>query len=149
MADNVAYYGSVVETIAADEVNSVKYQRIKLALGADGFYDGDVSLQNPLPTRLDPIPRIRAALNNVTTNTVSNSFDGSRNNMTLQVIANGVGATNTVLQVSNDNQTWIDMLSISLNGAGSDGTTFNAPWRFMRVNASVPAGATLTCLVGD
>ena len=39
------------ETIAADEVSSVKYQRIKLIHGIDGVNDGDVSRTNPFPVQ--------------------------------------------------------------------------------------------------
>lgn len=37
------------DTVAADEISSVKYQRIKVVVGADGVNDGDVSSANPLP----------------------------------------------------------------------------------------------------
>jgi hypothetical protein len=51
MADNfqlpeVTTSGDVA---AGDEIAGVKYQRIKLTLGADGVNDGDVSATNPLP----------------------------------------------------------------------------------------------------
>lgn len=48
MADNVTLPGTG-EAVAADEVSSVKYQRIKLIHGIDGVNDGDVSSRNPLP----------------------------------------------------------------------------------------------------
>lgn len=51
MADNVTLNsGSGGDSIAADEISSVKYQRIKLIHGADGVNAGDVSTANPLPT---------------------------------------------------------------------------------------------------
>lgn len=37
------------DTTAADEIAGVKFQRIKLTLGADGVNDGDVSSSNPMP----------------------------------------------------------------------------------------------------
>lgn len=49
MADNVEITAGSGITIGADEINSVKYQRIKLIHGADGTNDGDVSTANPLP----------------------------------------------------------------------------------------------------
>lgn len=53
MADNVTLNvmtgGSVV---AADDISSVLYQRIKLIHGADGINDGDVSTSNGLPVAL-------------------------------------------------------------------------------------------------
>lgn len=52
MADNVTLdAGSGGDTIAADDISSVKYQRIKLIHGADGTNDGDVSTANPFPIR--------------------------------------------------------------------------------------------------
>lgn len=38
-----------VETVAADDINGAKYQRIKLIHGPDNTNDGDVSKSNPLP----------------------------------------------------------------------------------------------------
>ena len=39
------------DVIAADDIGGVKFQRIKLTLGADGTNDGDVSSANPVPVR--------------------------------------------------------------------------------------------------
>lgn len=36
-------------SIAADEISSVKYQRVKMVLGANGTNDGDVASGNPMP----------------------------------------------------------------------------------------------------
>ena len=49
MADNIAVTPGAGATVAADEVGGVKFQRIKLALGADGVNDGDLSSSNPMP----------------------------------------------------------------------------------------------------
>lgn len=53
MTDNVGYTPGSGETIASDDVGGVQFQRMKLALGADGVHDGDVSGTNPMPTRDD------------------------------------------------------------------------------------------------
>ncbi|MEN6386435.1 MAG: hypothetical protein ABFD79_14750 [Phycisphaerales bacterium] len=37
------------DLIATDEIAGVKYQRIKMIIGADGVNDGDISAANPLP----------------------------------------------------------------------------------------------------
>lgn len=59
MADNyTANAGSGGDTFAADDVAGVKYPRVKLAVGADGVNDGDVSATNPMPTKAasdDPV----------------------------------------------------------------------------------------------
>ena len=51
MADNVIVSQNVGvgATVATDDVGGVQYQRVKLALGADGVSDGDVSSANPMP----------------------------------------------------------------------------------------------------
>jgi hypothetical protein len=47
MGDNTKQ--SADETIATDEIDGVKYQRMKMTLGADGTNDGDVAADNPIP----------------------------------------------------------------------------------------------------
>lgn len=50
MADNTTLNtGSGGDTIASDDIVGVKYQRVKLTVGADGVNDGDVASANPLP----------------------------------------------------------------------------------------------------
>lgn len=49
MADNFAYTPGTGETGGADDIDGVKYPRVKLIHGADGTNDGDVSSANPLP----------------------------------------------------------------------------------------------------
>lgn len=49
MADNLTVTAGTGTTIGADEIAAVKYQRIKMILGADGTNDGDVSSANPMP----------------------------------------------------------------------------------------------------
>lgn len=53
MPDNItakANTGLGTEILAADDVGGVFFARSKIALGADGAFDGDVSSANPLPT---------------------------------------------------------------------------------------------------
>jgi len=53
MADNVSLNPGVGgDTIAADEIGGIKYQRVKLTLGADGANDGDISSSNPIPANI-------------------------------------------------------------------------------------------------
>jgi hypothetical protein len=50
MADNtVIPAGAGGDTIASDDITGVKFQRVKLSLGEDGVWDGDVSSINPMP----------------------------------------------------------------------------------------------------
>jgi hypothetical protein len=57
MADNViANPGSGGATFATDDIGGVQFPRTKIALGADGLYDGDVNSSNPLPVSLANVP---------------------------------------------------------------------------------------------
>lgn len=49
MADNVGYTPGSGAIVAADDIGGVLHQRVKLALGADGTNDGDLSATNPMP----------------------------------------------------------------------------------------------------
>jgi hypothetical protein len=50
MSDNTQLNpGAGGDIAAADDIDGVKYQRIKLTLGADGVNDGDLSAANPMP----------------------------------------------------------------------------------------------------
>lgn len=58
VADNVQInLGQGGAVIAADEISSVAYQRIKLIYGADGVNSGDVAAANPLPAA-PPYPSV-------------------------------------------------------------------------------------------
>ena len=58
MADNVIVSQNVGvgATVATDDIGGVQYQRVKLALGADGVSDGDVSSANPMPVNVASLP---------------------------------------------------------------------------------------------
>lgn len=47
--DTVLNAGTGGDTIATDDVGGVKYQRVKITVGADGTAVGDVSSANPMP----------------------------------------------------------------------------------------------------
>lgn len=51
MADNVVVSSNIGigATVATDDVGGVQFQRIKIAMGGDGEFEGDVSSINPLP----------------------------------------------------------------------------------------------------
>lgn len=53
MADNTTINpGAGGDSVATDDISGVKYQRVKLIHGADGFNDGDVSTVNGLPVQV-------------------------------------------------------------------------------------------------
>lgn len=50
MADNTTLNpGAGGDIAATDDIDGVKFQRVKITLGADGVNDGDVSEANPVP----------------------------------------------------------------------------------------------------
>jgi hypothetical protein len=51
MADNTQLGSGSTDTIATDDISGVKFQRGKISLGADGIFDGDVCLTNPMPVK--------------------------------------------------------------------------------------------------
>ena len=61
MADNVGYTPGAGATVAADEINSVLYQRIKPTFGGDGQAT-DVSIGNPLPVFDDRVENLISLL---------------------------------------------------------------------------------------
>jgi hypothetical protein len=61
MADNVGYTPGSGATIAADDVGGTLYQRVKLAIGADGEAT-DASSTNPLPVYDDSVRQILAPM---------------------------------------------------------------------------------------
>lgn len=63
MAENVLITPGSGDTVAADDIGSVKFQRVKVTLGADGVSDGDVAAGNPLPA--DIVVALPAGTNNI------------------------------------------------------------------------------------
>ena len=63
MAENVNITPGSGDVIGADDISSVKYQRVKLITGADGVNDGDVASANPLP--VDVKSSLPAGTNNI------------------------------------------------------------------------------------
>ena len=71
MADNVGYTPGAGATIAADDIDGVLHQRIKLGIGADGTAV-DVSSANPMPVNasngelVEALEALRMATNSLT-----------------------------------------------------------------------------------
>lgn len=63
MADNTILNSMTGgDVVAADDIDGVKFQRIKLIKGADGYNDGDISDTNPLPIEEVSAADIKAAV---------------------------------------------------------------------------------------
>lgn len=67
MADNTTLNtGTGGDVIASDDIGpGVKYQRVKVTLGADGVNDGDVASGNPMPVSGTVTANIAAGTNNI------------------------------------------------------------------------------------
>ena len=53
MADNVTLNsGSGGDSVGADDISGVKYQRVKLIHGVDGTNEGDIATSKPLPVQI-------------------------------------------------------------------------------------------------
>ncbi len=64
MADDVILnLGTGGDTVGADDIGGIKYQRVKLIEGANGVNDGDISSANPLP--VEQIGALPAGDNNI------------------------------------------------------------------------------------
>ena len=56
MAENTVLNAGVGgDTVAADDIGGIKFQRLKLVHGVDGTNDGDVARANPLPVAQYPV----------------------------------------------------------------------------------------------
>lgn len=55
MTDNIDNSSVSSDVVAADDVSGVKFQRVKLALGDDGIFTGDLSDQFPMPVKLNGV----------------------------------------------------------------------------------------------
>ncbi len=96
MADNTTLNaGSGGDTIAADEISSVKYQRGKLIFGADGTNAGDVSTTNGFPIQLADSPALdsfgRLRVSNPTT-LFSSTFQYDLNRVFWEEVTAGSGS---------------------------------------------------------
>jgi hypothetical protein len=104
MADNVGYTPGVGASVAADEINSVLYQRIKPTFGGDGQAT-DVSVENPLPVFDDRVENLISLLGRLVKISESNQVVDSaqRQRITLDAITTGIAlpTVSTVTAVSN------------------------------------------------
>jgi hypothetical protein len=129
MADNTELNpGSGGDIYAADDVSGIKFQRIKLSLGEDGEYDGDISSENPIPIRsqgLEVLRRIAALLK-----PLQQITGGGSNRLSLDV-NNIVGGTVTTVSTV----TTVTTCSTVSNVAASTLTNVANVWAFDQAKA--------------
>jgi len=110
MADNVGYTPGSGATVAADDIGSVLYQRIKIIHGADGANDGDVSAANPLPASVPGASS--AVITSVTTAATGSNYTAfasqacncldivNTSSVAIEYRRGGAGSTMTILSGS-------------------------------------------------
>lgn len=117
MADNVtANAGAGGATFAADDIAGVHFPRTKIAIGADGANDGDVSSANPLPVTQTGVAT------SAKQDTVIGHLDGVEgllttidgDTSTLAVVGGGLEATALRVTIASDST---GVLSVDDNGA--------------------------------
>jgi hypothetical protein len=89
------------DIIAADEISGVKFQRIKLVLGADGVNAGDVASGNPMPVQASALPLPTGASTEATLaamNAKLPALSGGR--LPVELPAGGGGLTNSELRAT-------------------------------------------------
>lgn len=122
MADNVDNTSVDTDVIAADDVSGVKYQRVKIAIGTDGSYVGDVSSEHPLPVRAILNGFERLLDNQAITSTSNGERDlgvwttlDSAMNLVLKVDADlSIGGVRVIVQSRTDTLDIEDVYSSSL-----------------------------------
>lgn len=104
MADDVSNASIATDVIAADDVGGVKFQRIKLALGAEGTYVGDVSKEHPLPiTNQNGSVTDVSNVNVVGTYTSGNMLlDNASYRCSAHVIGSSIGVVTIATETSQD-----------------------------------------------
>lgn len=119
MADNTTLNpGTGGDVVASDDIGGVKYQRVKLVLGADGINDGDLSSVNPMPVaddallsilklliaRVQPLSIITGAGSNRLSVDINNVIGGTLTTVgTVSAVTNVANVT-TVANVANQSQ---------------------------------------------
>lgn len=110
MSDNVLVDEGADVAIGADEISSVKYQRIKIIHGADGVNDGDVATGNPLPVTVSGVSTATkqdaqtALLTTIDadTSTIAGAVSGSEMQVDIVSSALPSGAATSALQTSSE-----------------------------------------------
>lgn len=165
MADNVdlnAMAGGA--TVAADEIDGVNFQRIKLVHGADGVNGGDVSSANPLPVTVSnhpsefPLPAAQVAtltppeaITGFATSTKQDTIIGHVDGIegllsTIDADTGNLGGILTALEVIDDwdesNRAKVNPIVGEAGVQGGSGTVSNTTQRVvLATDVGLPAGA--------
>lgn len=118
MADNIILNpGTGGDTSAADDIGGVKFQRVKMVIGADGVNDGDVSNTNNLPVCMPETLVTGAASQSASGNNIilasagSGAYDAANyRSINIQInFSAGISAGQVTFEQSNDQTNWISL----------------------------------------
>jgi hypothetical protein len=141
--------------LAVDKISGISFLRVRLALGAEGVDDGDLSAANPLPTG-PSAKEVTTLLDAVTTNQTSQAHAIKRGRRTLQASIVGTGAVSATVTWygSNTNAAsggeLLDTMLLSGTGSDAAGYDLAAEWPYVYCTlASISGtGAAVTATVG-
>lgn len=120
MADNtVLNTGSGGDTIATDDIAGIKFQRVKIALGADGAHDGDVSSALPLPTSMTSQPLPTGAATEATLATLATQATLSALNTKTPALGSAVSASSSPVVIASDQVVSVSEPDAHVTGQGS------------------------------
>ena len=152
------------DIIAADDIAGVKFQRMKIALGADGVNDGDVSSSTPMPVAQASAgpgmgafaKTVTTLLNAVTTNQTSSvsAFGTGRRTFQASIAGTGVVSGTVTWYGNNANSAsgGAILATMSLSGTTSDtaGGDIPAEWPYVYCILTAISGtsAAVTATVG-
>jgi hypothetical protein len=131
------------DIVGADDIGGVKFQRVKVIIGADGVNDGDLAAGNPLPVLATAgkkptwIVQTGNQVNVAAARTTHfDIFNASGSGKVLRVL--GIYIIPTLVAVTGVGLTW-DVIRTSAVGTGGVALT---PKPFDSANAALPAGIT-------
>jgi hypothetical protein len=141
--------------LAVDKISGISFLRIRLALGAEGVDDGDVSAANPLPT-CPSAKEVATLLDAVTTNQTSQAHAIKRGRRTLQASIAGTGAVSATVTWYGSNANAASggelLDTMLLSGTGTDAAGYDAPAEWPYVYCALAdisgTGAAVTATVG-
>lgn len=124
MADNTTLNAmSGGDSVGADEISGVKYQRIKLIHGADGTNDGDVSTSNGLPVQVaTALPAGTNAIGKLAANSGVDIGDTDVTSVTPGTTASSLGKAEDAAHTSGDVGVMaLGVANVAQSSFGSDG----------------------------
>ena len=152
MADDVSNASIATDVIAADDVNGVKFQRIKLAIGSEGTYVGDVSKEHPLPiTNQNGSVTDISNVSVVSTYTSGNILlDNASYRCSISVTGSGIGVVQVSIEISQDGINY-ETYYQNKYGFGNGNSVINLPVlpvqsKYIRYVISTAATITISIL---